>query len=103
MTYFGTFAGLITISNGIGPVVGGKPFQLMGPTFTRSQNLKCKVGATTVPGVLIGRGTSNDPYKVQCVAPLVLETGQVRVALSVDGGSSYPYSTTYTYGQYRFC
>ena len=89
---------MITISDGIGPVVGGKPFQLMGTPIGRSQNLACRVGATVVSGKLLGRGTANDPYKVQCVAPLALETGEVPVLLSTDGGRSYKFSTTYEYG-----
>ena len=81
-------------------MVGGKPFQLMAPAIGRSQNLVCKVGGTVISGQLLGRGTDNDPYKVQCVAPMALETGEVPVLLSTDGGRSYTFRTSYTYGQY---
>ena len=94
------YIGPVAITNGTGPVLGGKPFQLTGPCLPRTTGLKCKVGSTVIPGKRIR--INSDLLRVECISPLSLETGRVPVALSVDGGRTYPFTASYLYGKKKY-
>ena len=101
--FYDTFTGPATITNGEGPVLGGKPFLLTGPCLNRVQNhnIRCRMGQTDVTGSKT-YDSNNNFFMVQCIPPLSLQAGPVAVGLSIDRGRTYPFTANYTYGKATF-
>ena len=93
--------GPLTAVDPAGPLLGGKPVLLTGPCLQEARDhlLRCRVGRAVVPGIRLRQARSSRAYVVQCVPPPALRAGTVALDLSLDGGRTFPLTTTYTYGK----
>lgn len=92
-TLFSTFKGPLTISPVVGTSLGGLVVAIAGPCYEDGSNVTCKFGDILTQGVVAS------PLTLYCVTPMIYDFGQILLQVSLDGGASYPYSTSFTVGE----
>lgn len=90
-------SGSLAVGPSYGPMLGGLAVTISGPCFDELSNTSkvvCKFNNIETPAEII------DATRAQCILPMLLETGRIPVALSVDGGHTYNHTGVYTLGKY---
>ena len=80
-----------------GPMLGGLAVTISGPCFdelSNTSNVVCKFQNIKTPAKIL------DDTRALCILPMLLKTGRIPVALSVDGGHTYSHTGLYTLGKY---
>ncbi|XP_077869987.1 sushi domain-containing protein 2-like [Saccoglossus kowalevskii] len=79
-----------------GSMLGGEHINIAGVCFNDSTTLpqiKCKFGNTETIGNI---ESIHDPVKVSCITPIFYEIGRLHIQVSIDDGTTYPYSGIFT-------
>ncbi|XP_071301397.1 sushi domain-containing protein 2 isoform X2 [Agelaius tricolor] len=83
----------LQISPYSGSLMGGKDFLINNTAFDLSSKLKCRFKQQiTTSGYIDKDG------KAHCISPLLYETGFIPFEVSIDAGSTFPYSGTWLSG-----
>uniref|UniRef100_A0A8D2KT65 Sushi domain containing 2 n=1 Tax=Varanus komodoensis TaxID=61221 RepID=A0A8D2KT65_VARKO len=80
----------LTISPYSGTLLGGKDFTPLNLTFNPQSSVKCRFARTVVTG-----GYVAEDGRVHCISPLLYQIGMVSLEISNDGGSTFPWSSTW--------
>ena len=91
------FLGSLSVGPSYGPMLGGLAVTISGPCFdqlSNTSNVVCKFKDIETPAEIL------DATRAQCILPMLLRTGRIPVALSVDGGNTYDHTGIYTLGKY---
>jgi len=79
-----------------GPMLGGLEVTVSGPCFDQLPNTSkvvCIFNDIQTPAKII------DATRAQCILPMLLKTGRIQLALSVDGGRTRSHTGVYTLGK----
>ncbi|XP_077984689.1 sushi, von Willebrand factor type A, EGF and pentraxin domain-containing protein 1-like [Glandiceps talaboti] len=82
--------GSLTIYPYTGSMLGGEEVLVAGPCFDLRDTVVCKFGERHVVGVVL------DSQRALCTAPVFYQVGRLDFDVSIDGGETYNYHTTYT-------
>ncbi|KAI0239247.1 hypothetical protein LSAT2_010015 [Lamellibrachia satsuma] len=85
--------GSLSVGPSYGPMLGGLAVTISGPCFdqlSNTSNVVCKFKDIETPAEIL------DATRAQCILPMLLRTGRIPVALSVDGGNTYDHTGIYT-------
>lgn len=67
---------------------------MTGPCFDNATDIQCSFNGTIVPAEIV------DFQVVRCISPFMKDAnGPVTLALSLDGGLNFNFSTTYYFGR----
>ncbi|XP_033127116.1 sushi domain-containing protein 2-like isoform X2 [Anneissia japonica] len=78
----------LSISPRVGSLLGGEVLYISGPCFDETKSIKCRID-----GVVTSTSyKQHSPFTVECVTPMLLKVGDISVALSIDGGNTFPYT-----------
>ncbi len=89
-------SGPISVGPRFASFLGGKEVTISGPCFDdndMNEQVICDFGGTRVPG------TVENQRLAKCVAPFSGSLGKVDLTVSLDGGTTFPYSGKFTYGR----
>ena len=76
-----------------GPLLGGTKLSITGACLPEApHNVTCRIDGVTVRGVV------PQDTLINCITPLGIRLAKVLVEVSTDGGLTYPYNSTYAYG-----
>ncbi|KAM4708698.1 sushi domain-containing protein 2 isoform 2-T3 [Discoglossus pictus] len=80
----------VRISPESGLLMGGRDFVILNVTFNNSSAVKCRFNyERDVDGYIDEAGHAH------CISPLLYETGRIPFEMSVDGGQTFPHSSTW--------
>ena len=97
LSHFYFNLGSLWVSPTYGSMLGGMTVTVFGECFAdliNTSNVVCKFNDIVVPADVI------DHTHAQCVLPMLLQTGQIPVALSANGGQNYTDAGIFTLGKY---
>jgi hypothetical protein len=75
-------------------MLGGVPVNISGPCFNSHERLKCRFDGNIVDAIYV-----NNIMRVTCIAPTLASVGPIKLAVSIDGGNTFPYETQYIVGK----
>ncbi|XP_069070569.1 uncharacterized protein [Pleurodeles waltl] len=80
----------IQIAPQSGILLGGTDIVVLNVTFDVASNITCRFGDNSFT-----KGHVDIDGTAHCISPMLYETGRIPFAMSVDGGASYPYSSSW--------
>ncbi|KAM8960766.1 uncharacterized protein RCH25_036533 [Pelodytes ibericus] len=80
----------IRISPESGLLMGGRDFTVLNVVFSNSSGVKCRFNYDITTD-----GYIDDTGHAHCISPLLYETGRIAFEMSIDGGQTYPHSSTW--------
>ena len=91
-----TLTGSLAVGPTYGPMLGGLEVTVSGPCFDqlpKRSKVVCIFSDIQTPAKII------DATRAQCILPMLLKTGRIPLALSVDGGRTRSHTGVYTLGK----
>jgi hypothetical protein len=82
----------------IGSQLGSTHLNIRGPCFTNQTTVKCRFGSSLelINGIVI------DNFQASCLTPFASVHGQIPVSVSIDNGTTFITTGTFTYAPLRF-
>ncbi|KAM8960763.1 LOW QUALITY PROTEIN: uncharacterized protein RCH25_036530 [Pelodytes ibericus] len=80
----------IRISPESGLLMGGRDFTVLNVVLSNSSGVKCRFNYDITTD-----GYIDDTGHAHCISPLLYETGRIAFEMSIDGGQTYPHSSTW--------
>ncbi|XP_063957459.1 protein mesh-like [Lytechinus pictus] len=85
--------GKLSINPSIGSTLGGTEVIIGGACFNSTSIIKCRFDEKVITGIVIS------PTSAVCVTPTFFKTGRIPLNVSVNNGSTFDFTATFTLGK----